>query len=360
MAARKGDLGGPGGSGGQESSRRTALHLVGRGVSFVGAQNLGLLAALALLVTIIRAQSPYIFLTSNLLNIGSAISVLGVLAIVQTLVIISGGLDISVGSTAGLTSVITATALANVHDLGFGLFAGLGIGLAAGTFNGIVITFGRVNPVIATLATFSGFRGAAELVTNGNSVGVTNSSFNYLGSGRIAGVPVPFVILLGVALAFFVALRYTDIGRNVYALGGNPTAARLAGINVTRYKLGIYMVSGLMAGLAGILLTARTTSGQPISGSQGLELASITAALLGGAALNGGKGTIVGAFLGVTILGVLENGLTLLNVSSFYQDVARGSLLVAAVILQEFNLSGLRLRRGAGAGSGLVGAKQVE
>jgi ribose/xylose/arabinose/galactoside ABC-type transport system permease subunit len=359
MAARKEELGGPGA--GEEHARgRSRLAVVGQGVSLIGGQNLGLLAALAILVAIIRTQSPYFFLSSNLLNIGSAISVLGVLAIVQTVVIVSGGLDISVGSAAGLTSVMTATALMHVHDLAFGLFAGLGIGLAAGTFNGIVITFGRVNPVIATLATFSAFRGAAELVTNGNSVGVTNSSFNYLGSGRLAGLPVPFVILLGVAVVFFVALRYTDIGRNVYALGGNPTAARLAGINVTRYKLGIYMVSGLMAGLAGILLTARTTSGQPISGSQGLELASITAALLGGAALNGGKGTIVGAFLGVTILGVLENGLTLLNVSSFYQDVARGGLLVAAVILQEFDLSGLRLRRGAAAGKGLVGTKQVE
>lgn len=343
-----------------EARGRTGMGLLKQGLSIVGTQNLGLLAALALLVVVIRTQSPYFFLSSNLLNIGSAISVLGVLAIVQTVVIISSGLDISVGSAAGLTSVITATALVHVNHLAFGLFAGLGIGLAAGTFNGLLITFGRVNPVIATLATFSGFRGAALLVTDGNSVGITNSSFNHLGSGRLLGLPIPFVILLGVALVFFIGLRYTDIGRNVYAMGGNPTAARLAGINITRYKMGVYMLSGLMAGLAGILLSARTTSGQPLSGSQGLELASITAALLGGAALNGGKGTIVGAFLGVTILGVLENGLTLLNVSSFYQDVARGSLLVAAVILQEFNLRGMRLRRRAAAGTGLVGARQIE
>jgi ribose transport system permease protein len=336
-----------------------ALQLARRSLSLMGAQNLGLLIALALLVVVIRTQSPYFFLSSNLLNIGSAISILGVLAIVQTVVIVAGGLDISVGSTAGLTSVVTATVLAGSSGVGLGLLAGLGVGLAAGTFNGILITFGRVNPVIATLATFSGFRGAALLVVNGNSVGVANTSFNYIGSGRILGVPVPFVIFLGIAALFFVGLRYTDIGRNVYAMGGNPTASRLAGINLTRYKLGVYMLSGLIAGLAGILLTARTTSGQPISGSQGLELASITAALLGGAALDGGKGTIVGAFLGVTILGVLENGLTLLNVSSFYQDVARGSLLIAAVVLQEFRWGGLRRRRAA-APQGLLGAKQTE
>jgi ribose transport system permease protein len=341
------------------SRGRAIARALRRGVASLGPQNIGLLLALAVLVAIIRAQSPYFFLSSNLLNIGSAISVLGVLAIVQTVVIISGGLDISVGSIAGLASVVTATALAHVSSFGFGLVAGLGIGLAAGTFNGLLITFGRVNPVIATLATFSAFRGAALLVTNGNSVGVTNPSFDELGSGRIAGLPVPFVILLGVTVLFFIGLRYTDIGRNVYAMGGNPTAARLSGISLTRYKLGVYMLSGLIAGLAGILLTAKTTSGQPLSGSQGLELASITAALLGGAALNGGKGTIVGAFLGVTILGVLENGLTLLGVSSFYQDVARGVLLVAAVILQEFRWGAVRGRRASG-GEGLVGSGQVE
>ena len=332
-----------------------ALRVVRRGASLVGAQNLGLLLALALLVVIIRAQSPYFFLSSNLLNIGSAISILGVLAIVQTVVIVSGGLDISVGSTAGLTSVVTATVLADASGVGLGLLVGLGVGLAAGTFNGVLITYGRVNPVIATLATFSGFRGAALLVTNGNSVGVANTSFNHIGAGRLIGLPIPFVILLGVAAAFFVGLRYTDLGRNVYAMGGNATAARLAGINLARYKLGVYMLSGLIAGLAGILLTAKTTSGQPISGSQGLELASITAALLGGAALDGGQGTIVGAFLGVTILGVLENGLTLLNVSSFYQDVARGSLLIAAVVLQEFRWGGIRRRRAA-----LIAAQHTE
>src|SRR3954468_17366680 len=336
-----------------------ALRIVRRGMSVVGEQNLGLLLALAVLVVVIRSQSPYFFLSSNLLNIGSAISILGVLAIVQTVVIVAGGLDISVGSIAGLTSVVTATVLADASGVGLGVLAGLGVGLAAGPFNGILITFGRVNPVIATLATFSAFRGAALLVVNGNSVGVTNTSFNYIGAGRLIGIPIPFVILLGIAAVFHVGLRYTDIGRNVYAMGGNPTAARLAGINLTRYKLGVYMLSGLIAGLAGILLTARTTSGQPISGSQGLELASITAALLGGAALDGGKGTIVGAFLGVTILGVLENGLTLLNVSSFYQDVARGVLLIAAVVLQEFRWGGLRRRRAAAAPH-LLGAKQTE
>src|SRR4051812_8043796 len=318
-----------------ESRGADLVRIVRRGMSLVGEQNLGLLLALGVLVIVIRSQSPYFFLSSNLLNIGSAISILGVLAIVQTVVIVSGGLDISVGSIAGLTSVVTATVLADASGVGLGVLAGLGVGLAAGTFNGILITFGRVNPVIATLATFSAFRGAALLVVNGNSVGVTNTSFNYIGSGRIVGIPVPFVIYLGVAALFFVALRYTDIGRNVYAMGGNPTAARLAGINLTRYVIGCYVAAGLAAALAGIMLTARTGSGQPTSGSQGLELQSITAAALGGVSLRGGKGTISGTILAVLLLGVLQNGLTILNVNSFWQDIAQGFLLVVAVVIQQ-------------------------
>jgi ribose/xylose/arabinose/galactoside ABC-type transport system permease subunit len=139
-----------------------------------------------------------------------------------------------------------------------------------------------------------------------------------------------------------VFLRYTDIGRNIYAMGGNPVAARLAGISLSKYRLGIYSLSGAVAGLAGVLLTAKTLAGEPSAGTQGLELEAITAALLGGCALAGGKGTVVGALLGVTIIGVLDNGLILLNVPSFYQLIAKGALLVAAVMIQEWRSSKVR------------------
>ncbi|HST41769.1 MAG TPA: ABC transporter permease [Conexibacter sp.] len=307
-----------------------------------GAQNISLLIALALLVAVIGSQNQDFFRTSNLINIGVAISVLGVVSIVMTVVIVSGGLDISVGSTAGLASVAAAGALTAVDSAAFGIAAGVAIGAVAGAVNGLIITFGRVNPVIATLATYSAYRGVAFALTDGKAVAVDNDTFIALGSDRIWGIPYPVIVLVLVAIGFFVFLRYTDIGRNVYAIGGNAVASRLAGISLTKYRLGIYTLSGAVAGLAGVLLTAKTLAGEPSAGTQGLELEAITAALLGGCALAGGKGTIVGALLGVTIIGVLDNGLILLNVPSFYQLIAKGALLVLAVMIQEWRTGRVR------------------
>jgi L-arabinose transport system permease protein len=306
----------------------------------VGGENLSLLLALGLLVAIVGIQNPTFFEVNNLLNIGVAVSLLGVVAIVQTVVIVSGGLDISVGSTAGLASVASAWAVGTVDAAAFGIGFGILTGAAAGAFNGLVITVGRVNPVIATLATFSAFRGLAYAVTDGSAIAVTNETFIALGSDRVAGIPVPLLVLLFVAACFFCFLRYTVTGRNIYAMGGNPVAARLAGISLGRYKFGIYTLSGAVAGLAGVLLAAKTLAGEPAAGTQGLELEAITAALLGGCALSGGKGTVVGAMLGVAIIGVLNNGLILLNVPSFYQLVAKGALLIIAVMIQEWRRPG--------------------
>jgi ribose transport system permease protein/L-arabinose transport system permease protein len=308
----------------------------------VGAQNISLLIALALLVAVIGVQNGNFFLASNLINIGVAISVLGIVSIAMTVVIVSGGLDISVGSTAGLASVAAAGAVTAADNAMFGILAGVACGAAAGAFNGLIITAGRVNPVIATLATYSAYRGVAFAVTDGKAVAIDNDTFISLGSDRVAGIPFPVIVLAIVAVAFFVFLRYTDIGRNIYAMGGNPVAARLAGISLSKYRLGIYSLSGAVAGLAGVLLTAKTLAGEPSAGTQGLELEAITAALLGGCALAGGKGTVAGALLGVTIIGVLDNGLILLNVPSFYQLIAKGALLVAAVMIQEWRSSKVR------------------
>jgi L-arabinose transport system permease protein len=321
-------------------TRAMALQSFGRLSAVIGAQNLSLLIVLIALAAVITSQSSDFLLAGNLLNIGLAVALLGLVSMGQTVVIVSGGLDISVGSTVGLASVTAALAVAATRSAPAGVAAGIAAGALAGAFNGVVITVGRINPVITTLATLSVFRGVGFLVTNGSAVSVSNVAFNNLGSGSIWIVPIPIAILLLVVVAFFIFLRYTDIGRNIYAMGGNPVAARLAGINLDRYKLGIYTLSGLIAGIAAIILTARTTSGQPASGSAGLELESITAAVLGGCALTGGRGTVIGTFLGVLILGELDNGLILVNVPTFYQLVARGSLLLIAVLVQE-----LRARR---------------
>lgn len=324
----------------------SGLALVRRALDRVGGQNLGLLIALALLVAYLSARTDTFFSTANFMNIGQAIAIIGVLAAMQTVVIVSGGLDISVGSAAGLASISAALLVSHTGSAALGIFGGLGAGLAAGLINAIAITVFRVNPVIATLATLSGFKGIAYLLSNGSAVSVTDATFNTIGSGRVAGIPVPVLILAAVALALHVLLRYTDIGRNIYALGGNPVAARLSGIPLDRYRIGIYAASGLVAGIAGIVLTGKTLSGQPASGSEGLELEAITGALLGGAALAGGKGTIMGTVLAVLLLGTLTNGMILLNIQSFWQLVAKGLLLVVAVVIQQWRTRDTGVARG--------------
>jgi ribose transport system permease protein len=308
-----------------------------RAVTAVGVQNISLILALAVLVAIIGSRNDKFFLLTNIETIGTTVSVVGVLAVVQTLVMLLGGLDISVGSAAGLTSVVSAMAFTSTSSAAVGILVGLGVGLCTGLFNGVVIIYGRVNAVIATLATYAGFRGLANLVSDGRAQGYTGTDpvFVFLARGAIAGIPVLIWVLIVVAVLVHLLLRYTDLGRNIYAMGGNPTAARLAGINLNRYVIACYVAAGVVAAVAGILLTARTGSGQPTSGSQGLELQSITAAALGGVAMKGGKGTIMGTMLAVILLGVLQNGLTILNVNSFWQDIAQGFLLVVAVVLQQ-------------------------
>lgn len=303
----------------------------------IGVQNLSLLVALGALVAIIGAQNSDFFLISNIETIGTTVSVVGILAVVQTVVMLVGGLDISVGSAAGLTSVVSAMVFTSQGSAALGILAALVVGMLAGLFNGLVIIYGRVYAVIATLATYAGYRGLANLISDGSAQGYTgtDSTFIFIARGTVAGIPVLIWILVIFALAAHLLLRYTDIGRNLYAMGGNATAARLAGININRYVIACYVIAGITAAIAGIMLTARTGSGQPTSGSQGLELQSITAAALGGVSLRGGKGAIPGTILAVLLLGVLQNGLTILNVNSFWQDIAQGFLLVIAVILQQ-------------------------
>jgi ribose transport system permease protein len=306
-------------------------------LTWIGVQNLSLIIALIVLVVIIGSQDPNFFRVQNLIAIGTSITVFGILAIVQTLVILLGALDISVGSVAGLTSVVTAMIFTATGSSAAGVVAALVAGLACGLLNGVIIIYGRVNAVIATLATLAAYKGLAQILSGGRSQGYTgdDSFFTALARGTWLGIPVLIWIFASVALVTGLVLKYTDIGRNIYAIGGNPTAARLSGMNLNRYIIGVYIIVGTVAGLAGILLTARTGSGQPVSGSEGLELEAITAAALGGAALTGGKGTITGTVLAVILLGVLSNGLTVLGVNPFWQNVAKGALLVVAIVIQQ-------------------------
>lgn len=313
--------------------RRASLRTL---IEAVGTHNLSLLIALGVLVAIFGSLRPDVFfLGRNIANVGQGMAILGILATAQTIVIVSGGLDISVGAIVGLSTVCIALGVEATGSPALGILCGLAIGGLAGLVNGLIVTFGRVNAVIATLGTMAAFRGVAFILSNGQSISIFDPTFRFIGSGRLLGLQITIEILLAVTAAFFVLMRFTVVGRNIYAIGGNPVVARLAGLNNRAYQVGVYILSGVAAGLAGLLLAARTGSGQPISGSDGLELQAITAAVLGGCALTGGKGTIVGGLLGVIILGVLNNGMILTSVPTFYQMVARGLLLILAVLVAE-------------------------
>ncbi|MBD3780154.1 MAG: ABC transporter permease [Micrococcales bacterium] len=308
-----------------------------RVVLAVGVQNLSLILAIAILVAVIGSQNSAFFLTSNLKTIGMAVTISGLLALVQTVVIILGGIDLSVGSVAGLASVTSAMLFTTTGSAAVSIVGALAVGAVCGLVNACIVVFGRVTPMIATLAGLIAYKGVAQLVSDGRAQGYTGADavYIFLARGAILGIPTLVWVLALVAVAIHVMLRYARFGRNIYAVGGNDTAARLSGIDINRYILGVFVLAGTVAALAGVLITARTGSGQPVSGSEGLEFQSITAAALGGVALRGGKGSIGGTILAVILLGVLLNGMSLLGVNVFWQNVAQGTLLVAAVVIQQ-------------------------
>jgi ribose transport system permease protein/L-arabinose transport system permease protein len=314
--------------------------------AFIGPENLSLIFALVILVALIASQTPYFFTARNLLNIGQNLSVVGLLSVGMTVVIVSNGLDISVGSIAGVASISSAILVTIVGTVVGGVLVGIAVGALLGVVNAAIITYLRVNPVVATLATLSAYQGVAFLIApGGRPVSVLNPEFAQLGSGRLfevasfPGIPISLILLIIVAAIGHFVLTSTVFGRSVYSMGGNPAAARLAGINLTRMKFYIYTASGALAGLAGVIVTARTSSGQPMSGTAGLELESITSVFLGGAILAGGKGTVVGSMLAVVLLGTLSNGMNLLGIPTFYQLVAKGFLLVIAVAIGQWRMA---------------------
>ncbi|WP_157832001.1 ABC transporter permease [Thalassospira marina] len=333
--------------------------LARRLLKLIGAENLSLMIALAIMVALICSQTEFFFSARNILNIGQNMAVMGLIAVGMTLVIVSAGLDISVGSIAGCASVVCALMVSQAGTVLGGVAFGIGIGAILGLINATIINYLRVNPVVATLATFSAFRGVAFLIApGGRPVGALDPNLAWLGSGRILqigsfpGLPVAFIILIIAAIAGHFIMTSTVFGRSIYSMGGNPAAARLAGIKLTRMRFIIYAISGALSGLAGVIVTARTSSGQPASGTQGLELEAITAVFLGGALLAGGKGTIMGTMLAVLLLATLSNGMNLLGIPTFYQLVAKGLLLVIAVAIGQWRLARAERRQARLAATG--------
>ncbi len=292
----------------------------------------GLVLALLIIGTALSLLTPNFLTTRNLINVVRQISINGILAVGVTYVLLTGGVDLSLGSLVALTGVAAASfAHPETWPVIVPIAVGVLTGLACGAINGLVITQGRVAPFIVTLGMMTIARGLALVFSSGRPVSNLSPSFNALG-GDLLGFPIPVLVLIIVAAASWVFLANTRLGRHIYAVGGNEEAARAAGLNVKGIKTLAYTVCGGFAGVAGVVLAARMTTGQPNAGVA-YELDAIAAAVIGGTSLSGGVGGVAGTLLGALLMGVINNGLDLLNVSSYYQQIVKGAIIVGAVLL---------------------------
>ena len=292
----------------------------------------GTLSALVVLSLVLWILTPHFLTVSNLLNVAQQTTIVAIIAVGMTFVIITAGIDLSVGSVLALSGVVLASLLQAGTPLAIALPAGLGAGLLCGLLNGLLITVGRLPPFIATLGMMSVARGAALVFTGGRPISGFSDSFRQAAVGEPARIPAPVLIMIAVYLVAHFALTKTRLGRYTYAIGGNEEAALLSGVNVRYYKTLVYGLSGMLSGLAAIILTARLNSAQPIAGMM-YELDAIAATVIGGTSLTGGEGTVFGTLIGALIIGVLKNGLNLLDISSFVQQVVIGAVIIVAVLL---------------------------
>jgi ribose/xylose/arabinose/galactoside ABC-type transport system permease subunit len=293
----------------------------------------GILLALLALCVVLAFLSPYFLTVPNFLNVLLQASINLVVAVGMTFVITSAGIDLSVGSIVALAGIIMALLMKNhIGGLPVAVLGALVAGLAVGSSNGMLITRLRLPPFIVTLGTMSVVRGLALIISDGKPVyGLPQAELRVI-SGYIGPVPIPVIIAIIVAILAHLVLRRTTMGEYTVAIGGNEEAARLSGIDVRNYKVAIYAISGLMCGIAGIILTSRLSAAEPIAGVN-YELDAIAATVMGGTSLMGGQGTIFGTVIGALLMSVLRNGLNLLNIQSYYQQLAIGIVIILAVSL---------------------------
>ncbi len=296
------------------------------------ARQFGTILGLVALCGVLWALTPHFLTVPNLLNVAQQTSINAIVAVGMTFVIVSGGIDLSVGSIVALSGVALGAALQDGQALPVALAIALGIGVACGLVNGAIISWGGLPPFIVTLGMMSIARGAALLFTEGRPVSGFDPLFRSLATGHVGGVPSPVVATMAVYLIAHVVLTRTTFGRYVYAIGGNEEATRLSGVSVRFHKTMVYAVSGLVSAIAAVILTARLNSAQPIAGMM-YELDAIAATVIGGTSLMGGEGSLAGTLVGALIMGVLRNGLNLLGVSSFLQQIVIGAVIIGAVLV---------------------------
>lgn len=297
-------------------------------------QKLGPLLGLFILIVIVSILNPSFLEPLNILNLLRQVSINALIAFGMTFVILTGGIDLSVGSTLALSSAFVANMLVAGYDPILSILAGCLLGGVMGMINGLLVTQGKMAPFIATLATMTIFRGLTLVYTDGNPItGLGDSmTFQLFGRGYQFGIPVPAITMIIAFAVLWVVLHKTAFGRKTYAIGGNEKAAIVSGIKVSRVKIMIYSLAGMLSALAGAILTSRLNSAQPTAGTS-YELDAIAAVVLGGTSLSGGRGRIVGTLIGALIIGTLNNGLNLLGVSSFYQMVVKGIVILIAVLI---------------------------
>lgn len=317
------------------NGRRSLLRLLATQIE------LRMLLVVAVVMLVLSLISPYFLTVNNLLNVLDQSVVVGMVALGQTLVILIGGIDLSVGSLAGVTGIVLGLAFPH-----FGLYGGIAVCLLAGAFaglvNGMIITFGRVAPFVVTLGMMSVGRSLAYVLSGANSISGLPAGLGQLSGESLFAIPIDFWCLIAAYGVCWWFLTKAKGGRTLYAIGSNAEAARVAGLGIVRWSVLAYVISGLMSAVAAIFLASRILSIDPIGG-QGLELDAIAAVVIGGASLFGGRGSIIGTLMGVFVMVFIRNGLNLLNVSPYWQGTAIGSIIIAAVLVERL-LSGPRTR----------------
>ncbi|GAJ96515.1 ABC transporter permease [Agrobacterium rhizogenes] len=294
----------------------------------------GIVISFVLLFVVLSVASPNFLSTNNLINVLRQVSINGVLAVGMTFVILTAGIDLSIGSILALAGAASASFVTgpDAFNPAVAFIVGLLAGSICGAINGFFIAYFRVPAFVTTLGMLSVARGATLLYSGGRPIPNLSAGFRWLGQGSVVGIPVPVIIFAIVFAVAAVVLRYAVYGRRIYAVGGNPRSAKTSGIDVSATIFSVYVIMGALAGIAGVMLTARTTSALPQAGL-GYELDAIAAVVIGGTSLTGGVGRIGYTLVGVLIIGMISNGLDLMGVSSYYQQIIKGSIIVLAVLI---------------------------
>ena len=296
--------------------------------------------ALIILMAVITIINSNFLTANNLLNLLLQVTSNALIAFGMTFVILTGGIDLSVGSILALSSALTAGLLGSGMPVTLAILISLILGCILGMMNGLLISYGKLAPFIVTLATMTIFRGATLVYTNGNPItkGLSDTFlFQFLGQGYIVGIPCPVIIMFLVFIVLYVLLHKSAFGKSVYAIGGNEKAAYISGVKLNKVKIIIYSISGIMASISGLIITSRLSSAQPTAGAS-YEMDAIAAVVLGGTSLSGGKGRILGTLIGALIIGVLNNGLNIIGVSAFWQQVVKGVVILIAVLIDRFKV----------------------